>query len=165
MLQERTLTSDEVWDACSTRLKQYYARTLDTETVGTFTRSSPATVVRWLENQSTNGDRLIRLWYFLEAAGFSSPEIDDLNAYNRYVGQLFAFDVIDMPEVLKIINVKQESSAFEFMRGRTPMHPTLLLEDLEPRYGNELAGARRMLRAILQNIPSAPAAPTAWGYP
>src|SRR5688572_6976116 len=94
------LKPDFLWQALQPRLEEYFRRTGDTQLVGVFVGASSDTVMRWVSNeQSPGGERLIKLWHYLSAVGMKSFELEDLDAFNRYVGELYAFEVLTMDEV------------------------------------------------------------------
>lgn len=141
-------TPDEIWEACLPRLRQYYGSTGDLETLATFANATPKTVSGWLSGQRPTGERLLKLWHFLRAAGVRSPEFDRLDKYNLYLGELYAFDVVSLEQLYEILNVKQTGAVYDAIRGRTPMHPTFLLEDLRPEYDERLAAARQRVTKL-----------------
>lgn len=155
-------TPDEIWEACLPRLRQYYGNTGDLETLSTFANATPLTVSGWLSGQRPTGERLLKLWHFLRAAGVRSPEFDRLDKYNLYLGELYAFSVVSMEQLYEILNVKQTGAVYDAIRGRTPMHPTFLLEDLRPEYDDQLSTAKqrvtklRHLSAVSSGTPTTP---------
>lgn len=137
------ITADDVWELCLPRLRQYYGNHGNVETLASFVNATPKTVSDWLGGQRASGERLLKLWFFLRASGIKSPEFDRLDEYNLYIGELYAFDVVSMEQLCEILNVKQTGTVYETIRGRSPMHPTLLLDDLKPQYDVLLATAKQ----------------------
>lgn len=149
------LTSDDVWDATVPRLQQYFEQTGNLNTVAEFVGVMPKTVADYLGVRKASGERLIKLWYFLRTVGYSSPELNKLDKYNQYVGELFAFGIVDMQQLLEILNIKQPNDVYHILRGRTPLHPTFLIEDLKPQYGQQLEAAKAAV-VKLKDLPPAP---------
>lgn len=133
------LNPESIWEAVLPRLKQYYAQTMSVDQVAEFVGAKPGTVMDWIgKEQPATGERLIKLWYFLRAVGFSSPELDQLDEYNRYTGELYAFGVLDIDEVLKAINVRNVQGGYSFLRGRPAQSPTFLVDDLRLSHDDHL---------------------------
>lgn len=142
------ITPDEIWDKCLPRLRRYYGTTNNVEAIAEFVNASPNTVFDWLGGQRATGERLLKLWFFLRAVGMRSSEFSTLDKYNLYIGELYAFGVVDVERLLEILNVKQTGAVYDTIRGRSPMHPTFLLEDLRPMYDAQLAAAKRRVTKL-----------------
>lgn len=133
------IDADDLKAIVMKRLKLYYERSGDFQHIAKFVNAQEKTVIDWIGGQQQpSGERLIRLWYYLRAYGLPSNELDEIPVFNRYLGELFAFGVIDIDEVKKILSVKVNSGAFKNMRGQVPVHPLYTERDLREKYDDLL---------------------------
>lgn len=129
------------------RLKEYVCQTSDLQDICRFVGVVPRTVADWSNNrQPAKGVRLVRVWHFLAANGYESPELLGIPAFNRYVGELFAFSVISMKELHELAGVTSESASLRIMRGQPPMHPAMSLEDIKELYDERLQQLKQELK-------------------
>lgn len=133
------LQVQNLFERVQPRLVEYHRNTNDLEFISEFVGAVPTSIMDWINNkQPCKGARLIRLWHFLDAAGFESPELEKIPPFNCYLGQLFAFGVITMDEVLQYAGVRNEQTGFQMMRGQPPMHPAMSLEDVQELHDEQL---------------------------
>lgn len=135
------------------KLRLYYEQTHDSDVVGKFVGAAPGTVQDWIKaKQPAKGERLIKLWYFLEAAGFQFSEIDDIPKFNRYLGHIFSFGLISLDEAMQICGVKNPQTALQALRGQPPMHPAYSTEELHALYDDGLKDAQALLQNRLKQL-------------
>lgn len=153
------LRPEELWPLIRKRLKQYIvASTWDYMAVAKATDSTSNTVAKWLVGGEPNGERLIRLWHFLAVSGIESPELNTLDDFNRYCGELLAFGVVCMDDLLAICGVKNANGVLRALRGTPPMHPQLTYAELQEDYDHDLQAAKDAI-AIIAPPTRADAAP------
>jgi len=133
------LQVQNLFERVQPRLVEYHRTTNDLEFISEFVGAVPTSILDWINNkQPCKGARLIRLWHFLDAAGFETPELEKIPPFNCYLGQLFAFGVITMDEVLQYAGVRNEQTGFQIMRGQPPMHPAMSYEDIQELHDEQL---------------------------
>lgn len=126
---------------------------VNTNLIAAFTKASPITVRDWLrKDQPPRGERLNRLQHMLSALGISSPELDYVTSYGRYLGRLMAFGIITLAEAQTYANTYQQG-VFETIRGKrdpyaegVPTRPFKSLEELQDAYDEQLQEAENKLR-------------------
>ena len=134
----------------------------DEQLVCNFTGSSRATTQRWAANTNpAKGGNEIRLWQFLLAAGYESPELR-IPEFNQYLAELYAHSIITIGDAASLAGVTDEQTALRIMRGQPPMHPTAL-EEIKSTFGEQLRDAQRDLQQKLRvvgatTLPSLPEA-------
>lgn len=137
------MKADELWPVVSARLRIYIGQTWNVQIIADVTGSNPATVGGWMSNTAPPvGERLVRLWHFLDAVGIKSPELHKLPSFNRYLGQLLTFGVMRMEEVCEALNVKNTQTVLQVLRGTEPMRPQYNLHELRTLYDEKLEMAR-----------------------
>lgn len=142
-----------LWEKVLPRLQERHQAGLSVDLIAGFCGVVPPTVHTWLSDQRpSNGERLIKLWHLLRAAGSDSPEFVQVPPYNLLVSELFAYDVIDMATAKVILGVVADQTVLKVLRGQPPMHPTSSLEELQVEYGAALARAKQVLTAQLGTI-------------
>lgn len=130
----------------------------DLQLVCEFTGSNDRTVHGWVTGKSpANGEREIRLWHFLLAAGYDVPG-SDIDAFNFYLAELFAYSIITKEEAGEFAGVKKYQTAFRIMRGQPPAHPEMSLQEMQEMCGEQLQLAKATLQQRLR-VRSAPALP------
>ena len=134
------MDSKEIWPSVLERLRTHVAGQWDIEGFSATIGVAPQTLGEWLANVSPPvGERLIRLWHFLAAVGYDSPELNRVEPFNRYLGQLLAMSVITMNDVQELLNVKNAQTALQILRGSKPMHPLVNLAELKQEYDSVLS--------------------------
>lgn len=155
------MDTTQFWSMVLTRLRLYIGQTWNVESLVAVTEATPGTVGGWLANDKPAvGERLIKLWYFLAATGIESPELAEIPSYNRYLGELLTFQVINLSETAEILNVKNAQTVLGVLRGTPPLHPNYTEQDLRTSYDEQLQRAK--LRFVPTNVVSespTPAAP------
>jgi hypothetical protein len=133
------MESRDIWPRVLKRMRSYLGVSWDIDGFSQTIGVTSSTVGDWIsQTQPPNGERLIRLWHYLDLIGYKSPEIKELPPFNRYVGQLLALSVITMDEVIAIVGVRNSQTALHILRGTTPRHPTKSLQELEAEYDGVL---------------------------
>lgn len=127
--------SEQLWPLVLPRLRSYQeSQQWDIGLVTQVTGSTPKTVTGWLNGQTPNGERLIKLWHLLAAVGLESPELATLPGFNRYCGELLTFGVITMKELQEICHVVKLQSVLRMLRGMPSMRPQYSQEELQELY-------------------------------
>lgn len=142
------MNQTEFWQMILARLRKYVSQDWDDRIslIARMTGTAPATIGEWLTtDRPAKGERLLKLWHILAAAGLESPELQQLRPYNRYLGELFAFGVIDTDELLQILNIKNPQAAFSVLRGALPARPNLSEAELQQLYNEPLAHAKQQV--------------------
>lgn len=133
------ISGEKIWESVLPRLRDYIGQTWDISTITSVTKCEPETVTDWLIlKQPAVGERLIKVWHLLANLGFSSPELEKLPAYNRYLGELLTFSVISNLDLLDILNLKNSQSVLHILRGQIPAAPKYDLEDLKVLFDEQL---------------------------
>jgi hypothetical protein len=123
-----------------------------------FVDAAPRTVQDWAHaRQPAKGVRLIRLWHFLAAAGYESPEINEMPEFNRYLSELFAYGVVTHEEATELCGVHKPQAALRAMRGQPPMHPAFTVEDMKGLYDQRLNEAKESFSRQLKKGSAPPA--------
>lgn len=126
-----------------------FVATYDAQLVCDFVGAARKSVRRWVAGSHTaKGVYELRLWYFLEAAGYDVPLVDE---FNRYVAQLLAHSIITMDEARQYCGVLSDQTAFHILRGQTPMHPAVTLSELQELHDDELQASVASLAGKLQS--------------
>lgn len=118
------------------------------------------TVMRWLREPTKHprGEKLNKLWHFLQAAGIDSPELKKLqetHAFGAYLGMLMAYGVITLEEAVDYCGLTSEQSALQVIRGgQRPVEPKESLEGLRAIYEEELDRLVGELSERLANLRS-----------
>lgn len=111
----------------------------------------PSTVHAWAKGKHpAQGVNLIRLWHFLAAAGYDSPEMEKLHPYTKYAGELLAYSIVTIGEVGQIFGVKKVQSTHQHLRGmHQTAHPAFELDELKALYDEQLQKEKKKLREQL----------------
>lgn len=134
-----SLTGEYIWKQVSARLRLYIGETWDSTAIADSTGSKVTTVADWIfEIQPPVGERLIKLWHFLAALDFESPELATLDEYNRYIGELLTFSVVDISDLQDILSVRNAQTVLQILRGQSPAAPKLQLTELKELYHDQL---------------------------
>src|SRR5215469_16762213 len=109
---------------------------LTPEQVADFCNSSPSTVRDWIDGKKPpRGQRLNYLWWLLATIGFESPELDEIPEFGRYIGELLAFDVIDLEEAQELCGINYEQGVLGATRGsRAPAAPKSEIGEIRREY-------------------------------
>ncbi len=136
------------------------------------TSCDPDTIGGWLATSMPLVQPLIKLWYLLEALGFASAEMEELEELNQYLGRLFGLGVVTMQDLQAddLLKVAQQT-AVHFLRGQGSMKlgkkdiPTLKAR-YDARLTEKLAELKafydaRRVEAVQENVatPSVTVAP------
>ena len=76
-------------------------------------------------------------------------------AFNRYIGELFAFSLLTKQEVLDICKQNYNDGAIRTMRGVPPMHQQYDLQQLKELYDESLTAARKQFQESLPSVTTA----------
>jgi hypothetical protein len=142
------IKSKQLWSLVQPRLREYLSQTWDFNLVASMTGSTKLTVTGWLADQIPPGERLIRLWYLLEASGLKSPELNKLPSFNRYCGELLTFSILDMKDLQSICNLASSQGVLSMLRGTPPLRPQYTLDELGELYGEMLQPLKQGLTQL-----------------
>jgi hypothetical protein len=134
------LPTEEIWKVVRPRLRRYVLEVDNAGCIRDFTNSDNIrTVGMWLTGTLPFATALIKLWHLLADLGYESPELDALSPVNRYLGRLFAYDVLDMDALrgVDVLSVKLPQNVLRILRGQNLAAP-LTLGALEERYQAKL---------------------------
>lgn len=128
-----------------------YSRTNDLLAMREFIGVVLPTIEGWASGRHpAKGENLLRLWHFLAAAGFKSPELRALEPYPLYVSELFAYSIISIEEARQLLGIRNNQSAYKQMRGELrPAAPSLKFEELSELYDSQLQEAKMKLKQQL----------------
>lgn len=139
------ISGDELTRIVVQRLRENASR-FDLKHVADFCDVEPTAVAKWLGGgKPLGGLYTIKLWFFLDQAGVSSPELDEIRRRypeGEYLGRLLAFKVLTMEEVCALAPQEKrvgEGTIFRMVRneGRpTKWKPDL--DELQVAYGERL---------------------------
>lgn len=91
---------------------------VDLKELAEFCRVTQGTSLSWLEGAPLpKGDNLIRLQHFLINRGFPVGEMDDLPAPAYKLGQLIAFDVVSVDDVVRILRYTNTTAVYKVVQG------------------------------------------------
>lgn len=145
------------------RLAKAHENGLELTIVVDFVDIADSTAARWLNKTGTpRGENLNRLWHLLHALGVASPELERLQPYSRYLGELLAYRVISLGDeeggdqpprtvkpdnevtLLEILGLKSQNDALRVVRGQQqPTRAQLTtVEELIEWYGALLEAAK-----------------------
>jgi hypothetical protein len=144
----------DLWEDVLPRLNASISAGLNMAKVAEFCNVSQETVRRWTENEHpAKGERLIRLWHLLALVGNESPELETLKPLQRFVSELFAFDVITASQACELLNLKQDKPSYMYhiLRGSEVLNPQYDYEGLVARFGNELNDMKQLIREHLDD--------------
>lgn len=129
---------------------------LEPEQVARFTGAkSLDTVQDWISGkQPPRGLRLNRLWWLMSVMGVATPELDEVSDFGHYLGELLAFDVIDLNKARAYCGTKQEQAVFDVIRGnRNVVNATATYEELKSEHDDALQAKRaQKLAHILPDV-------------
>lgn len=136
------------------RLQTYVANN-DVAVLCDFIDVVPTTIQTWAKGtHPAQGVNLIRLWHFMAAVGFDSPELDSLNPYTRYVGELLAYSIIPIDEASQLFGVRTVQSTHQHLRGMHQIaRPAFGLDELMALYDEQMQKEKQKLREQLSDIP------------
>lgn len=139
-----------------------YCETYSLLTLCEFAGVTVGTIEGWaIGRHPANGENLLRLWHFLAAAGYPSPEMKKLDPYAFYVSQLLAYSIINLEEAGQILGVKTVQSTHKQLRGEhKPAVPTFGLEELKVMYDEHLQKAKMKLKEQLAEVEGSQESPT-----
>jgi hypothetical protein len=124
--------SKQIWPLVRDRLRVYLGSSWDIEGLCKAIGVSDTTVGDWLvDKQPAVGVRLIRLWHYLAAVGFDSPELDQLRPFNRYAGQLLAMSIFTLDDLEVYFGVRSSQTVLQILRGQPPQKSEVTLESLQ----------------------------------
>lgn len=133
------------------RLRQAH---LDTDVVAKFVGVNRGTVGRWLSEAPPRGEPLNKLWHLL-ALVTDSPELNEVPAFGRYLGQLMAFSQVTLQEAEEICGLQHTQGVLQAIRGERQLaNPASTLEDLQGQYDTQLQSAIQEMRAKLGEVAS-----------
>lgn len=143
------MESTALWMHVAPRLRRALAEDIPLSEIAQFTHSTTDTVMKWASGQRpAEGARLVRLWHLLATLGYESPELDELPAFQRLVGQLFAFGILSEEEACHAVSLKKYQDMYEVLRGRKVMAPAFTHEELDELYGATLTERIEATKAI-----------------
>lgn len=114
----------------------------------------PGTIQTWAKGtHPAQGVNLIRLWHFMAAAEYDSPEMDTLHPYTRYVGELLAHSIITIDDAGELFGVKTIQSTHQHLRGmHQTAQPAFQVDELKGLYDEQLQKEKQKLRDQLLGI-------------
>jgi len=118
-----------------------------------------STVREWLNTRKTSkpqyprGEKLNRLWHFMEAAGVDSPELAKLPEFGGYLARLMAYKMINLQEAVEFCGVRNTQTALRIMQGeQQPAEPKTTVADLHEVFGDALEMMEQEYRDKLASL-------------
>lgn len=140
---------EKLWPIVRARLREYMTLSnWNIAAIAEATDSTCETVTGWLGTNEPTGERLIKLWHVLEAAGLDSPELQLLTYPNRLCGQLLTFGCLSLKELQGVIGVQNHQAVLRMLRGSTPARWMNTPDELTERYWSQLEKARQRIPKV-----------------
>lgn len=81
------------------------------------------TIGGWLALEVPPTQPLLKVWHLLDALGYDSPEVQQVDALQQYLGRLYTLGVVDMEKLKSdaLLNVKNAQTVVQFLRGQPSM--------------------------------------------
>lgn len=108
---------DRVWNLVLARLRQHFNQQANMDLIEHLTYVDKAQIGLWLQNEQPAKGRILQLWHILEAAGYHSPEMEELSPLQRFIGKLHAFRIVEMPDLVKLLMFWAPSGVEDYILG------------------------------------------------
>lgn len=145
-----------LWEAVQPRLHASIRDGLSVGFIADFCRATNDTVIGWDRgDHPAKGEKLIRLWHLMAFVGHDSPELETLQQLQRFVSELFAFDVIGTEKACEIFNLKSDrpSHMYHVLRGQDVLRPNYTYDTAVSMFWEELSEMKKIVRDEISEAP------------